>query len=413
MPASTARSLATNTAATHSAATSPFDFLAAQGHERLVIFHDPATDLRGAIAIHSTVRGPALGGTRLRAYARMEEGVLDALRLAEAMTYKAAVAGLPLGGGKAVLFADGREQDPAVREARLLAYGRVIEQLGGMYITAEDANTTMADMAVIRRATRHVAGLAPADGGGGDPSPVTAVGVLAGMQALAADVLGVSSLSGVRVAIQGLGKVGLALAELLVAEGAAVTACDVRPEVARAAAEALGIAVVAPEAIFDVPCAIFAPCAYGGVLDDETIPRLTCQIVAGSANNQLREPRHAEALRARGIAYAVDYVINAGGLINVAQELAPGGYDAAAARERTLGIAATVRRIQARAEADGISTERAAHALALDAIQPAAKSAGRKRASAGASSPGTSRAAANGASQGEPQGVPAGRRSAR
>ena len=241
--------------------------------------------------------------------------MLDALRLAEAMTYKAAVAGLPLGGGKAVLFADGREQDPAVREARLLAYGRVIEQLGGMYITAEDANTTMADMAVIRRATRHVAGLAPADGGGGDPSPVTAVGVLAGMQALAADVLGVSSLSGVRVAIQGLGKVGLALAELLVAEGAAVTACDVRPEVARAAAEALGIAVVAPEAIFDVPCAIFAPCAYGGVLNDETIPRLTCQIVAGSANNQLREPRHAEALRARGIAYAVDYVINAGGLI--------------------------------------------------------------------------------------------------
>lgn len=387
------------------------EFLATQRHERLVIFHDPATELRGAIAIHNTVRGPALGGTRLRAYDCFEEGVLDALRLAEAMSYKAAVAGLPLGGGKAVIFADGRERDPAIREARLLAYGRIIEGLGGMYITAEDANTTMADMAIIRRATRHVAGLAAADGGGGDPSPVTALGVLAGMKALAADVLDVTSLAGVPVAVQGLGKVGLALAELVVAEGAAVTACDVRPEVARAAAEALGLAVVDPDAIFDVPCAIFAPCAYGGVLDDETIPRLTCRIVAGSANNQLREPRHAETLRERGIAYAVDYVINAGGLINVAQELAPGGYDEAAARARTLGIAGAVMRIQTRAVADGISTEHAAHALALDALRPAAKPAARRHASAGASN-GTSRVASNGTSHGASNGTSNGRRSA-
>lgn len=346
----------------------PLTFLADHQHERLVIFHDPATDLRGAIAIHSTKRGPALGGTRLRYYASIEEGVLDVLRLAEAMTYKAAVAGLPLGGGKAVLFADGNESDPKIRTARLRAYGRVIAGLGGAYVTAEDVNTTVADMVTLRRETHYAVGIPVEMGGSGDPSPVTAVGVLAGIRALAEDTLHAKRLAGVRVAIQGLGKVGMALARHLAAEGAVVTASDVNDEaVARARAD-LGIAVVAPDDIFDVPCDIFAPCAYGGAINDETIDRLRCKIVAGSANNQLRDERHGEILHERGIVYAVDYVINAGGLINVAQELAPGGYDEARARQQTERIYQTVKKLVATSRREGISTQRAAHQMALRAL---------------------------------------------
>lgn len=343
--------------------------LAQRQHERLVVFHDPATDLRGAIALHSTKRGPALGGTRLRRYASVEEGVLDVLALSEAMTYKAAVAGLPLGGGKAVLFADGKESDPDVRTARLLAYGRIIEGLGGAFVTAEDANTTVADMVTLRRATKYAVGIPVELGGSGDPSPVTAVGVMAGIKALAEDVLHASSLAGVAVAVQGLGKVGMALAQLLVGEGAVVTATDVDIEAMARARRELGIATVDPEAIFDVPCAIFAPCAYGGAINDQTIARLTCQIVAGSANNQLRTERDGEELHQRGIVYAVDYVINAGGLINVAQELAPGGYDEAKAREKTSGIYNTIKRLVESSHRKHISTQLAAQQLAQQALR--------------------------------------------
>jgi leucine dehydrogenase len=356
--------------------TSPMTFLAEHGHERLVVFYDAATELHGAIALHSTRLGPALGGTRLRAYATLDEGILDALRLAEAMTYKAAVAGLPLGGGKAVLFADGREGDAALRAARFLAYGRVIESLGGAFATAEDANTTIADMACLKQVTNYVAGTSEASGGGGDPSPVTALGILHGMRALAEDVLGVSNLEGVRVAVQGLGKVGFSLAEQLVAEGAVVTATDISPEAVERARTALGIAVVEPDAIYDVPCAIFSPCGYGGVLNDETIARLTCRIVVGGANNQLESERQGEVLHERGIVYAVDYVINAGGLINVAQELAPEGYDAVRAQKRIAGIYDTIKRLLALSRSASISTQRAAHRMALQALG-AGEAAGR------------------------------------
>lgn len=346
----------------------PLAYLGERGHERLLIFHDPTTGLHGAIALHSTTRGPATGGTRLRAYPSTADGILDVLRLSEAMTYKAAVAGLPLGGGKAVLFADGREADPEVRAARMRAYGRVIDELGGRFITAEDVNTTLADMATIKQVTPYVAGLDRANGGGGDPSPVTAVGVVAGMRALAEDVLGARSLAGVPVAVQGLGKVGMPLAELLVGEGAHVTACDVRPDMTRQAQEMLGVDIVTPDAIFDIPCAIFAPCAFGGAINAETLPRLRCQIVAGSANNQLQDERCGELLHERGIVYAVDYVVNAGGLINVAAELAPGGYDEARAHEQAQGIYHTIKRIFALSHAEHISMERAAHQLALAAL---------------------------------------------
>lgn len=345
------------------------DYLTEHKHERLLVFHERDTGLRGAIALHSTKRGPALGGTRLRTYATTEEGILDVVRLSEAMTYKAAVARLPLGGGKAVLFADGKEHDPALRTARFLAYGRIIEELGGSFITAEDANTSVSDMGVVKRTTSHVVGTSVEDGGSGDPSPVTAVGVLYGIKALAEEILDASSLSGIPIAIQGLGKVGMALAELLVAEGAAVTATDVSSETVLRAKSTLGIAVVEPDAIFDVPCAIFAPCAYGGAINDGTLPRLTCKIVAGSANNQLQDERHGELLHERGIIYAVDYVINAGGLINVAQELAPGGYDEARARELTAGIYDTMKQMLAISRREGISTQRAAHQMALSALE--------------------------------------------
>lgn len=348
--------------------TDPLAYLHERGHERLHVFFDAATGLRGAIAMHSSKRGPATGGTRLRPYATTDEGILDVLRLSEAMTYKAAVAGLPLGGGKAVLFADGKESDPELRAARFHAYGRIIDELGGRFITAEDVNTTLQDMARIKEITPYVAGLARVDGGGGDPSLVTAIGVLAGMRALSEDVLGANSLDGVSVAVQGLGKVGMPLAELLVAQGARVTACDVRCDVAQDARERLGIAVVAPEAIYDVDCAIFSPCAFGGAVSDATLPRLRCQIVAGSANNQLQDEAHGEALHERGIIYAVDYVINAGGLINVAAELAPGGYDEARARTQAEGIYDTIKRLLSLSRAEGISTERAAHQLALAAL---------------------------------------------
>lgn len=346
----------------------PLAYLGERGHERLLIFTDHATGLHGAIALHSTKRGPATGGTRLRAYPRVADGILDVLRLSEAMTYKAAVAGLPLGGGKAVLFADGKEADPDIRAARMRAYGRVIDELSGRFITAEDVNTTLMDMSTIKQVTPYVAGLDRASGGGGDPSPVTAVGVVAGMRALAEDVLGARSLAGISVAVQGLGKVGMPLAELLVGEGAHVTACDVRPEVTRSAQASLGVEIVEPDAIFDVPCAIFAPCAFGGAINAATLPRLRAQVVAGSANNQLEDEQCGELLHERGIVYAVDYVINAGGLINVAAELAPGGYDEARAREQAEGIYQTIKRILALSREQGISTERAAHRLALAAL---------------------------------------------
>jgi leucine dehydrogenase len=349
-------------------------YMAEHGHEQVITCVDRESGLRAIIALHNTRRGPAMGGTRLWTYASGEDALRDVLRLSEGMTYKAAVAGLPLGGGKAVILADGQERDPQVRTARLLAYGRCVDGLQGRFITAEDVGTTPADMLVIRRATRFVEGVPTAEGGGGNPAPVTALGVLEGMRALALDVLGAESLAGLRVAIQGLGSVGLHLARDLVAQGATVIATDVRPEVAQAARAQLPIETVEPDAIYEVPCDIFAPCALGGVLNDQTIPRLACRLVAGCANNQLEDERHAALLHARGIVYGVDYVLNAGGLINVAQELQSGGYGRAGrarALRKTKQIYQTTRRMLAIARVEGISTQQAAHQLALEALEAA------------------------------------------
>jgi leucine dehydrogenase len=352
------------------------------GHEELATFVDRETGLRAIIALHDTTLGPGVGGTRMRRYESSAAAMLDVLRLSEGMTYKAAVAGLPLGGAKAVILADGdEERNPELRAQRLHAFGRFIESLGGRYITAEDVGTSPADMRQIRTATRHVAGTPREEGGCSDPSPTTAYGVLRGMQALAEDVLGRPSLEGVRVAVQGLGHVGMSLAEQLLRDQCAVVmATDVRPAMVQQAQERFagerGFSIVAPDEIHMQECEIFAPCALGAVLNPVTIPQLRCRIIGGAANNQLAdEDRDGELLRQRGIVYAVDYVINAGGLIHIMQDVQARGAwsdaDEATVRSRVAGIYDTVRRMVERARAEDISPHQAAHEIARETIAAA------------------------------------------
>jgi len=336
-------------------------------HEHLVVRVDRETGVEAVLAIHNTTLGPGLGGTRLWTYPSRVDAVIDALRLSRVMTNKAAVAGLPLGGGKAVIVADGREADLSLRAARFRAFGRFVDELRGAYITTEDVGTRPEDMAQVRLSTRHVVGTPVDEGGSGDPSPMTAHGLVDGTQALVEEVLGVDTLRDVRFAIQGLGKVGMSFVEKLVAAGAVVVATDVRPEVARQAREQLGVEIVEPDDIYDVECEVFAPCALGAVINDRTIDRLHCRVIAGCANNQLEEERHGEALHDLGIVYAVDYVINAGGLINCAQELE--GYDYAKARAKTAKIYDTVKLMMQFSRSEGISTLRAATRMAEEALQ--------------------------------------------
>jgi leucine dehydrogenase len=278
-------------------------------HERVVLCSDPDAGYRAVIAIHSTAAGPAAGGTRFWTYATEEEAVTDALRLSRGMTYKNAMAGLPLGGGKSVILREGERID---REALFRAHGRCIDSLGGIYMTGEDVGTTLADMLVVQKETKHVAGVI------GDPSPFTAHGVVRAMRAAALHRWGSDDLSGRTVAIQGCGNVGFHLAKELSAAGARLVVTDVDSERIRRTVEATGARTVAPEEIFDVEADVFAPCALGGVLNTGTIPRLRVEIVAGAANNQLLEDADGDRLQARGILYAPDYVTNAGGVLVLA-----------------------------------------------------------------------------------------------
>jgi leucine dehydrogenase len=295
-----------------------FDYMGQHGHEQVAFWLDKDVDLKAIIAIHDTTLGPALGGTRMWPYATMEDALIDVLRLSEGMTYKAAVAGLDLGGGKAVIIGDpATEKSPALFES----YGRFVDSLGGRYITAEDVGTTVADMVQVSMTTKHVTGLPESHGGSGDPSPLTAFGVYKGIKACTNAVFGTDSLPGKTVAVQGLGKVGYSLADYLRQGDATVVAADINKQALDHARRELDIEIVDPDEIYQVKCDIFAPCALGAVINDTTIPQLRARIVAGSANNQLAEDRHGYALRERGILYAPDFVINAGGLINVAAEL--------------------------------------------------------------------------------------------
>jgi len=281
-------------------------------HEEVVFFSDPSVGLKAIIAIHSTSLGPALGGCRMWPYASEDEALQDVLRLSRGMTWKAAMAGVRLGGGKSVVIADSRADK---RPELLHAVGRCIERLGGRHITGEDIGTNPLDMAEIRNETNYVSCLRKEDGGYGDPAPMTALGVLQSIRAGATRVLGASDLKGVHVAVQGVGNVGLNLCGLLADEGARLTVCDVFAGNAEEAAARFGAEVVEPDAIFDVDADIFAPCAMGAVLNDDTIPRLGVKVIAGAANNQLGEDRHGEMIRDRGIVYLPDYVANGGGLI--------------------------------------------------------------------------------------------------
>jgi leucine dehydrogenase len=333
-----------------------FDRIAEMGHEQLVLCSDPSAGYRGIIAIHSTTLGPALGGTRFWQYASDEEAIIDALRLARGMTYKNAVAGLNLGGGKSVIIGDNRTTN---REMLFRAHGRFVEGLGGRYITAEDVGTSTSDMEFVHMETDYVTGLA---GRSGDPSPVTARGVFRAIQASAKYRWGSESLVGKTVAIQGCGHVGYYLAKELHEAGAILVVTDIDAERVKRVVQDCGARAVEPGEIYGVKADIFAPCALGGIINDKTIPQLRVEIVAGAANNQLLEERHGDLLEERGILYAPDFVANAGGVINVYSELA--GWDAMRALRKADEIYNTTLGVFEIAKAEGIPTYEAADRLA-------------------------------------------------
>jgi leucine dehydrogenase len=339
-----------------------FQQMVEMGHERVLFCSNPDVGLQAIIAVHSTVLGPGLGGCRMWPYASTEEAMVDVLRLSRGMTYKAAAAGLNLGGGKAVIIGDSKKDKS---EELFRAFGRYVESLGGLYITAEDVGTGTEDMEVIHHETRWVTGLSPELGGGGDPSPVTAFGTLQGIKA-AVQHLGQDSLAGRSVAVQGLGSVGYHLARFLRDEGAKVFGADIDAEATEKARQELGVEIVPTGEILEVDCDVVAPCALGAVINDESIPRLRCRIVAGAANNQLAEDRHGQALHDRGILYAPDYVINAGGLINVYNELI--GYNREVAMRTARGIHGNMVRLFDIARAQSIPTYVAADRLAEERI---------------------------------------------
>ncbi len=319
--------------------------------ERVVHAVDDDSGLRAVVAVHTTAPGPAVGGTRFHPYPSGACAAIDALRLAEGMTLKAAAAGLPVGGGKAVIAGDpARLRSPALWRA----YARVVDMLDGAYYTAEDVGTTVADMAALRRHTPYVLGVPDSGGWDGDPSPLTARGVVAAMRAAVEAEGGCAGLGGARVVVQGVGKVGGAVAGLLAAEGARLWVSDADPARALAIAAATGAAALEPDAALGRPCDVLAPCALGGILRPDTAPALRCRWVVGSANNQLSDDSVAERLAERGIGYVPDFIANAGGLIAVAGQL--NGWDPEGVGERVDEIGDTVRELLDEAAARGETT---------------------------------------------------------
>lgn len=344
------------------------DIAAAHGCESLHLAADPATGLRVVVAVHSTVLGPSLGGTRFRPYPDEAAAALDVCRLAQGMTAKHAACGNDQGGGKAVLIGD-----PAtVRTDDLMrAYGAFVDQLGGIYLTAEDVGTTQADMDLLRSVTSYVTGTSEHLGGSGDPSPATAWGVRHALAAVAERLWGDTSLEGRHVVVLGVGKVGSALARHLHDAGARLTVADTRADVAAAVAAELGAAVVDPDEAVTTACDVLSPCALGAVLSATTIPRLRCAAVCGAANNQLATDADAERVAAAGVLYAPDFIVNAGGVINIAAEQSAGGYDRGRAFARVEGIADTLRRVFALADQHGVTTAAAADRLAEERLAAA------------------------------------------
>ena len=338
-------------------------------YEQLIFCQDKTSGLKAIIAIHDTTLGPALGGTRMWNYATEEEAIEDALRLAKGMTYKNAAAGLNLGGGKTVIIGDPLKDK---NEEMFRAFGRFIQGLNGRYITAEDVGTTVEDMDIIHEETNYVTGISEAFGSSGNPSPVTAYGVYVGMKAAAKEAFGSDSLEGKTVAVQGVGNVAYTLCEFLHKEGAKLIVADINQKSVDRAVEAFGAVQVGVDEIYSQDVDIFAPCALGAIINDNTIPQLKAKVIAGSANNQLKDTKHGDLIHEMGIVYAPDYVINSGGVINVADELY--GYNEERAMKRVAGIYNNIEKIFEISKRDGIPTYVAADRMAEERIARVGKS---------------------------------------
>ena len=347
-----------------------FESMDSRGHEEVVFCQDKDTGLKAIIAVHNTTIGPALGGCRMWMYDTEDDALKDVLRLSRGMSYKAAIAGLNLGGGKAVIIGDSKKDK---NEILFRSFGRFVQGLAGRYITAEDVGTSVKDMEWVRMETQYVTGISRALGGSGDPSPVTALGTCSGMKATVKKHLGKDSLFGLNVGVQGVGHVGYHLCRYLSREGANLYVTDMEESALKRVVDEFGAQVIGMDDIYDADLDIYAPCALGATLNDETIPILKCSIIAGAANNQLKkEDVHAQMLKDRGILYAPDYAINAGGLINVANEIE--GYN----RERAFhqaeeGIYDTLMTIYQRSEEDDVTTHTAASTVAEKRMEDVAK----------------------------------------
>ncbi len=334
-------------------------------HEQVLFVNDRPAGLRAIIAIHNTNLGPSLGGCRMWPYATEAEALRDVLRLSRGMTYKAAMVGVELGGGKSVIIADAHKDK---RPELLHAMGRWIDSLGGRYITGEDIGTNPLDMAEIRKETKFVSCLRKQDGGYGDPAPMTALGVYQAIDAGVERAFATTSLKGVRVAVQGVGNVGARLCALLAEAGAELTVCDIFADNLERVVERHGAASVAPDEIFALEADVFAPCAMGAVLNDETIPQLKAKVIAGAANNQLAGERHGQMLAERGIVYLPDYVANGGGLISCAAEWYR--HDPAEVEKNVMRIRETCVEILEYAERNAVPSHEAADRLAEQRFRP-------------------------------------------
>lgn len=332
--------------------------------EQVAFSHDQGTGLRTIIAIHSRKLGPALGGCRFYPYATEEDAIVDVMRLAKAMTYKAALTNLPLGGGKAVIMGDPQKEKT---EPLMFAFGKVVERLGGAYITTVDSGTSPEDMSIIKKATSYVAGLPEKAGGVGGPSPITALGVTEGIRACVKHVFGSDELKNKKIAIQGIGHVGFLLAQNLKALGADLIVADTNEDNIRAAQSELDAKIVDHKEIFSVPCDVFSPCALGSVLNKDTVNWLNTSIIAGAANNQLASEEVAEHLLKKKIVYAPDFAINAGGLIHIAYAL--DNYDREKVESKTKDIYYTVEKILERSKAENTTTSKIAIALAKEKLE--------------------------------------------
>ena len=339
--------------------------MSTEGHEQVAMFSDPGSGLKAIIAIHDTTLGPACGGTRMWPYENEADALTDVLRLSQAMTYKSAAAGLHFGGGKAVIIGDPYTQKT---EALMRAYGRFVDTLGGRYLTTTDVGTTGRDLENVRQETRYVTGLPVSLGGSGDTSIMTGLGLYMGVKACAEEVWGRDGLRGKTVAVQGFGKVASNLCEHLMEEDARIVVADVY-EAAVDKARYMGFEVTSPDSILNMECDIFAPCALGGVLNPQTIPQLNCRVVAGGANNQLLSDSDGEELHRRGILYAPDYIVNAGGIINVEAEMGDAGYSPERAREKTERIHEIMSSVIGASRTEEISTAAAATRLAEDRLE--------------------------------------------